>query len=239
MPGQLIRRKVVDSTNDEAKALIAEGAEPWTVVVAERQVAGKGRYGRSWASPPGGLYLSVILREALERSAILSMAASLSVVKAIEIWDLPVAMKWPNDVQVDREKVAGILVEGLVGPEDYWAVVGVGVNSDVPLDRLPKRLDMPATTLRHALRDRVDNEDLLARILATFRRLVQGSRDSTDVVQAYRARCDTLGREVQVTTKEGVVQGKAVAIRASGALVIQRPSGEEVEVADGTVREPT
>ena len=70
MAGRLIRRKVVDSTNEEAKALIAEGAEPWTVIVAEKQVAGKGRFGRGWASPRGGLYLSVILREEIGRPSL-------------------------------------------------------------------------------------------------------------------------------------------------------------------------
>ncbi|MDX1534957.1 MAG: hypothetical protein R3291_05000, partial [Thermoplasmata archaeon] len=68
MATRILRRTVVDSTNEEAKRLAAEGTDPWTVVVAEKQVAGKGRFGRGWASPRGGLYLSVILREELERT---------------------------------------------------------------------------------------------------------------------------------------------------------------------------
>ncbi|MFQ5920257.1 MAG: biotin--[acetyl-CoA-carboxylase] ligase, partial [Thermoplasmata archaeon] len=91
MSWKLVRRKTVDSTNDEAKALIVEGSAPWTVIVAEKQVAGKGRHGRSWASPRGGLYLSVILPQDLDRLPLLSMAASLAVVEALDAWGLPVA----------------------------------------------------------------------------------------------------------------------------------------------------
>ncbi len=238
MAGRLIRRNVVDSTNEEAKGLIAEGAEPWTVIVAERQVAGKGRFGRGWASPRGGLYLSVILREELERTPLLSMAASLAVADALEGWNLPVAVKWPNDVQVGGAKVAGILVEGLVAGEGYWVIVGIGVNSNVPLDRLPPQLNAPATTLRHEVGAPVDNEELLTHLLAGLRRRFGGLEDPAHLIQAYGGRCATLGRDVVVHMKEGALRGRAVSVTESGALVIRRPSGEEVEVTEGTVREP-
>ena len=238
MATRVVRLDVVDSTNDVAKALIAEGAEPWTVVVAQKQLSGKGRFGRSWASPRGGLYVSVLLEEELDRLPILSLAASLAVAEALEIWDLPVAVKWPNDVQVGGAKVAGILVEGLVAPEAYWAVVGIGINSDVSLDKLPRRMDTPATTLRQELGGAVDNEELLRRLLAALRDQLRDLRDPSRVLQAYRDRCTSLGRDVVVQTREGVLEGRAVTIRESGALVLRRPSGEEVEVTEGTVREP-
>ncbi len=228
---------MVDSTNEEAKTLIADGAKPWTAVVAEKQVAGKGRFGRYWASPRGGLYVSVILREELERTPLLSMAASLAVVDALEGWNVRADVKWPNDVQIGGAKVAGILVEGLVRPEGYWAVVGIGVNSDVREEKLGGRLDKPATTLRHELGHAVDNEELLSRVLKAFKAYAERSPDPSSIVEAYQERCATLGRDVVIETATGVVRGKAVGVRASGALVVQHPSGEETEVADGTVRE--
>lgn len=236
MAGRLIRRSVVDSTNDEAKDLIAEGADPWTVVVAEKQVAGKGRFGRSWASPRGGLYLSIVLPWELEQLPLLSMAASLAVAEALDTWGLPISVKWPNDVLVGDAKVAGILVEGLVRPEGYWAVVGIGVNSDVPEERLGGRLDNPATTLRHELGHAVDNEELLSRVLKAFRTYAERSPDPSSIVEAYQERCSTLGRNVVIETATGVVRGMAIGVRGLGALVVQAPSGDETEVADGTVR---
>ncbi len=238
MAGRLIRRKVVDSTNEEAKGLIAEGAGPWTVIVAEKQIAGKGRFGRGWASPRGGLYLSVILREEIERTPLLSMAASLAVADALESSNLPIAVKWPNDVQVEGAKVAGILVEGLVVGEGYWVIVGIGVNSNVPLDSLPPELNTPATTLRHEVGAPVDNDELLTRLLAALRVRFGGLEDPADLIRTYGERCATLGRDVVVQMKERTLQGRAVRVTESGALVIRRPSGEEVEVTEGTVREP-
>ncbi|MFQ5919424.1 MAG: biotin--[acetyl-CoA-carboxylase] ligase [Thermoplasmata archaeon] len=238
MAGRLVRRTVVDSTNEEAKTLIADGAEPWTVVVAERQVAGKGRFGRGWASPRGGLYVSVILREALERTPLLSMAASLAVVDALEGWNVPSGVKWPNDVQVGSAKVAGILVEGLLVREAYWVVIGVGVNSDVPLDRLLPQLDTPATTLRDEISAPVDNEELLARLLSALRDRLEGLEDPTRVTQAYRDRCVTLGRDVVVETTEGTLRGRAIDVADSGALILRQSSGEVVEVTEGTLRSP-
>ncbi|MFQ5908184.1 MAG: biotin--[acetyl-CoA-carboxylase] ligase [Thermoplasmata archaeon] len=237
MAGRIVRRSVVDSTNDEAKALIAEGAAPWTVVVAEKQVAGKGRFGRSWASPRGGLYLSVVLPQELEKLPLLSMAASLAVAEVLDAWGLSVAVKWPNDVQVGNAKVAGILVEGLVRPGGYWAVVGIGVNSDVPTEKLRGRLDNPVTTLRHELGDRVDNEELRTRLLKAFRAYAERLGDPSSIIEAYQDRCVTLGRNVVIETLTGVVQGKAVAVRGSGALVVRQSDGKEREVTDGTVRE--
>ncbi|MFQ5986032.1 MAG: biotin--[acetyl-CoA-carboxylase] ligase [Thermoplasmata archaeon] len=238
MSWKLVRHKAVDSTNDEAKALIAEGAPPWTVIVAEKQVAGKGRHGRSWASPRGGLYLSVILPQEMDRLPLLSMAASLAVAEALDAWGLPVAVKWPNDVQVGGAKVAGILVEGLVRPEGYWAVVGIGINSDVAKERLPRRMDSPVTTLRHELGKAVDNEGLLSRLLAAFQANVDVLENASAIAQAYRGRCVTLGTDVVVETGKGTIQGKAVTIRESGTLVVRVPTGDEVEIADGTVRGP-
>ncbi|MFQ6012233.1 MAG: biotin--[acetyl-CoA-carboxylase] ligase [Thermoplasmata archaeon] len=239
MATRLVRLDAVESTNDEAKALIAEGAEPWTVVIAQKQLRGKGRFGRSWISPRGGLYVSILLRKELEWLPVISMAASLAVGEALASLGLVTSLKWPNDVQVGGAKVAGILVEGLVGPEAYWAIVGIGINSDVSRDRLPGGIDTPATTLREELGGAVDNEELLSRLLRVFRGYVEGLKDPAEIVQAYRDRCATLGRDVVVDTGKGIVRGKAVTIGESGVLVIRQPSGAHVEVADGTVRDPT
>lgn len=233
----IIRREVVDSTNDEARALVAEGAEAWTVIVAEAQVAGKGRFGRTWASPAGGLYLSIILPEKMERFPLLNMVASLSVVDALAHWDMDASVKWPNDVHVRGAKVAGILVEGLVGPEAYWAVVGIGINSDLDLESLPTPVRAQATTLRHELGRDVDNGELLEELLAAFRGWGGQLDEPSRLVNVYASRCSTLNHHVTLETGEGLVRGRAVSIRTSGALVVRTDSGQEVEITDGTVLE--
>jgi BirA family biotin operon repressor/biotin-[acetyl-CoA-carboxylase] ligase len=119
----------VRSTNDEARALAVGGAPEGTAVLAKRQTAGRGRAGRSFLSPEGGLYLSVVLRPAapLHHWTILALAAGAVVATDLRGRGLLAHLKWPNDILLDEAKVGGVLAESRMGPEPY-VVVGVGLN---------------------------------------------------------------------------------------------------------------
>jgi BirA family biotin operon repressor/biotin-[acetyl-CoA-carboxylase] ligase len=237
MRWNLIRRETVDSTNEVAKDLIARGAEPWTVVLADRQVEGKGRFGRKWSSPRGGLYASVIVQEDLSRLPLVSLAAGVAVVEALTPLGLKPTLKWPNDVLVEGAKVAGILVEGLVRPDAYWAVIGIGINSDVPLDDLPPQLTSRATTLRHLLGRRVDNESLLESLLKALRRWYPSPGKEMELLSRYRALCSTLGSDVVVETGSKRLRGRALDVSAEGLLILETETGERVEVSEGSILE--
>ena len=119
----------LDSTNDEARTLAAAGAPHGTVVHADEQVAGRGRFGRTWFSPPGNLYMSVLLRLELppDRSSELSFVTALTVADAVDALlpkQIKSTLKWPNDVLVNDGKIAGILVEQVDGAQ----IIGVGLN---------------------------------------------------------------------------------------------------------------
>ncbi len=234
-PVRFVRHEVVDSTNEVAKALVAEGASPWTVTVAEKQVEGRGRFGRRWASPRGGLYLSVLLQDELSRLPIISIAAGLSVVDAFRSLHLEATLKWPNDVLVGGRKVAGVLVEGVVGPHEYWAIVGIGINSDFPKDALPSKLSADATTLRHELGRRVDNESLLQELVGSLRENYPAAGTEERVVARYRTQCSTIGREVRVKTRRGILEGRAVDVDTSGFLILETEEGKSVVVAEGSI----
>lgn len=132
---RLVCRDAVDSTNAVAKALAEDGAEDGTLVWARRQTAGRGRHGRSWTSPEGNLYLSIVCRPGapIDRLGQLSFVTAVAVADALEP-RLPdghkLQLKWPNDVLIDGCKVTGILLESAVGAggEPTWVVIGVGVN---------------------------------------------------------------------------------------------------------------
>ncbi len=137
----------VGSTSDEALRLAREGAPHGTVVTAREQTAGRGRVGRAWASPPGNLYLSVLLRLDLPvaRIAELSFVAALAVAETVDAFVAGRAsLKWPNDVLIDGAKVAGILIE----QADGVAVIGIGVN----VAHCPSGLAYPVTSLMDASR---------------------------------------------------------------------------------------
>jgi hypothetical protein len=140
----------VESTNDEARRLAEQGAAAGAVVVAAEQVKGRGRHGRAWASPPGNLYASLLLRPdcRIAAAAQLSLVASLALAEALVALappDADVRVKWPNDVLVRGAKVAGLLLESASAAHERvaWVVVGSGVNiASAPADTL-----YPATAL--------------------------------------------------------------------------------------------
>ena len=121
-----VHHRVTDSTNERAKELADAGAPHGTLVTADEQSAGRGRQGRAWTAPPGSAVLmSLILRDLDERHALLPLAAAVAVCEAVGSDRAPM-VKWPNDVWIDRRKVAGILIEGR--PQEGWAVLGIGLN---------------------------------------------------------------------------------------------------------------
>ncbi|HVQ24790.1 MAG TPA: biotin--[acetyl-CoA-carboxylase] ligase, partial [Planctomycetota bacterium] len=136
------------STSDRLKDLARAGAPAWTVVVGERQTGGRGREGRTWQSPKGGLYLSVLLRPASERVSLIPLAAGIAVAEAVLEFGVRAELKWPNDVLVSGRKLAGILAEASSsGSGVEWVVLGVGVNVAVELEALPEPLRQSATSL--------------------------------------------------------------------------------------------
>src|SRR3712207_1681315 len=134
-----VHYRLTDSTNERARALAVAGAPHGTLVTADEQTAGRGRQGRVWTGPPrSALLMSVVLRELREA---LPLSAAVAVCEALP---LPAAIKWPNDIWIERRKVAGILVEGR--PQEGWAVLGIGLN--VATQEFPEELRETATALR-------------------------------------------------------------------------------------------
>jgi BirA family transcriptional regulator, biotin operon repressor / biotin---[acetyl-CoA-carboxylase] ligase len=197
-----VHHRVTDSTNERARALAAAGAPHGTLVTAGEQTAGRGRQGRAWTAPPGSAVLmSVVLRDPGEA---LPLAAAVAVCEALPV---EASIKWPNDVWVERRKVAGVLVEGR--PQEAWAVLGVGVNvrEAPPLEE--------ATALGHD----VDVEELLARLLVSLERWLAAPLD--EVLAAWRSRDALLGQAVR--WRNG--SGKGAGIDESGALLVDTDSG--------------
>jgi biotin-(acetyl-CoA carboxylase) ligase len=146
--------RVTDSTNARARELVEGGAPHGTVVTAGEQTAGRGRQGRSWTAPPGkALLYSAVVRPLDERHLLLPLAAPLAVCEAAEELapGVECAIKWPNDVWVDRRKLAGVLIEAK--PQDGWAVIGVGLNLSIARDEFPPDLRDTAVSLLDALEE--------------------------------------------------------------------------------------
>lgn len=222
-PFEVEYHETIASTNARARELAGAGAED-VVVLADRQTGGRGRLDRSWVSPSGGAWLSILLRPDRPPGEVplLTLAAGVAAVRAVESVGVDAGLKWPNDVLVpgpDAEaKLAGILTE-MAGEADRtdWVIVGVGLNANVDAGSLPAG----ATSLRERVGD-VDRRDVVQRLLEAFHRL----RDDFDaVLPAWRAASYTLGRRVRVATATDTVVGKAVDVERPGRLVVETDEG--------------
>ena len=229
----------VDSTNDEARDRAAVGAPEGTVVWARQQRAGRGRRGRPWISPPGNLYLSVILRPtcAARRVAQLSFVAALAVLDLVD-GPLPgrARCKWPNDILVDGRKVAGILLESALEPDGRvdWVVFGIGVNlASHPGLEGP----VPSTSLVDAGAPVLAPEEALPPLLAalTRRRQEWESRGFAAVRRAWLARAHGLGGPVTVANGGQTLVGIFEGLDAEGALVLAQAGAAPISIAAGDV----
>jgi BirA family transcriptional regulator, biotin operon repressor / biotin---[acetyl-CoA-carboxylase] ligase len=224
----------VGSTNDIAGTLADRGADEGLVVIADRQTAGRGRLGRSWASPPGaGIYASAVLRPSPAAAALLTIAAGVAVAEGIAAaTGLSPHVKWPNDVQLHGRKLAGILAEGAVN----HVILGVGINvqsASYPPDVAPR-----ATSIEAELGRPVDRGLVLAECLAAlavrYRALQDGHGRS--VIDSWRRRAaPILGRRVEWESAGKRQTGLAENIDDDGALIV-RVGAETLRIKSGEVR---
>jgi len=232
----------VDSTNSYASRLASDGAPEGTVVVSDRQTAGRGRLGRKWASPPGvNIYMSVILRPEIPPSEapMLTLAASVAVAQALRgLYGLQAEIKWPNDVLMDGRKAVGILTEMSAEPDRVRHIVlGVGIDVNMTRESFPKELKNIATSVMAELGKKVDRAELVRRFLLelekTYAMLTGGKKEA--VLNAWRGLSCTLGRKVRVVTPRGEATGLARDIDESGALIVELGGGRVEKVTSGDV----
>lgn len=234
----------VESTQDVARSAALAGAAEGLAVVAGQQTAGKGRSGRSWWSPPaGGLYLSLLLRPELpsEHTSWVTMALALGAAEAIEqVCGLAVDIKWPNDLQWQGRKVAGVLAEGAFSGErlDY-VIAGIGLNVAIDFSPQPELADI-AVSLQTAAGRPFDPAALLAALLERTEQHYLAVQAGQSPLPAWQARLHTLGRPVSARAADGVIMhGVARSVLPDGALRIDLNGGGSavVRASDVSLRE--
>jgi BirA family transcriptional regulator, biotin operon repressor / biotin---[acetyl-CoA-carboxylase] ligase len=187
--------RAIGSTNDRARELAAAGAPHGTLVTTGHQVAGRGRQGRTWTTPPRrALTMSLVLRDP---PALLTLAAGVAVAESI---GPEAAIKWPNDVLLGGRKVAGILAEGR--PTERWAVLGIGVNVALRDDDFPPELRDRAGSLGRSVQD---VEAVVTSVLAALEQRLGEQEDA--LLDAWRDRDALAGRHITWTGGSGIADG--------------------------------
>ena len=232
--GQPIHRfDEVTSTNAVALDLYHQGVPEGTLVVSDAQTRGRGRLGREWISPSGvNLYCSYILRAGNpEWISWIPLIASMAVASAIHAeTELNARIKWPNDVLIEGQKVAGVLAETVSDNGELQSVIlGIGVNVNIPITALPSSLHSTTTSLFEHVGEAIDRDLLLTRLTdeldAQYRKFWNG--DTSDMIREYLNISDTIGRRVIAHLPVGApVEGWADGIELDGSLRLRRGQGD-------------
>ena len=228
-----------DSTNNVAKALAEQGAQEGTIIIAETQTYGRGRLGRKWESPKGGVWLSIILKPKLKMREIvkINLLTAVAVAKTIrEEFKLNAEVKWPNDVLIDQRKVCGILE----GDEAKYVILGIGINANFELAALPENLRATATSLKDILGKEVDREKFICNLLKNFEIYYEKFKEGkTDLIlNDWRKLSCILDRNVQISDYEKKFEGMAIDIDKDGYLIVKLNNGilKKILSADVTLR---
>ena len=230
------------STNDDVIALGQKGFDEGTVVVADEQLMGRGRCGRTWHSPSGiNLYFSVLVRPPfmLKQGYAITMIAAVSVGTAIaQVTGIEAFIKWPNDIMIEWKKVGGILTEVKShNTRIKFASLGIGVNVNCTLMSMPEEIRDKATSLKIATDHYISRKQLLLSILRELENLYKGLRTNgkSVVFNKWRTMCKTPGTMVNVSTSQGIISGYALGVCETGELLIKPETGEIQKITTGDV----
>ena len=232
----LLAEREVTSTNAVLKTMADRGAPAGLVLFADSQTAGRGSRGRSFFSPQGGLYFSLLLRPESEAVAALSVttAAAVAVCRALdEFTEQPLAIKWVNDIYCRDRKIAGILTEGVLGDKGFrYQILGIGINLAPPDGGFPSEIrDRAGALLTKAAPDGF-KDTVAARLLDELDDLLF-TADRVAVLDEYRRRSWLQGKTVDVTQGNISYRARVTGIGEDFALLLTKESGEEVALRSG------
>ena len=216
----------IDSTNTKAKELAEEGHPGGTLVVADRQTAGKGRRGRSWESPSGiGIFMTLMLKPEINpnNASMLTLVAAMATTRAIRrVTGVPAMIKWPNDIVMNGKKVCGILTE-MSAQFDYINHIVIGIGINVHNEEFPKEIAQTASSLYVESGQHIHRASLIEAFLEEFEDVYAEylkTEDMEGLVKEYDSMLVNRGRQVRVLDPKEPFEGKAMGITKKGELIV-------------------
>jgi BirA family biotin operon repressor/biotin-[acetyl-CoA-carboxylase] ligase len=225
----------IDSTQNFAEQIALDEKENGTIVIAEKQTAGKGRLDRKWTSPKGGIWFSLIIHPKFDvsTSTLVPIAGAVALAMAIKITlDIDVSVKWPNDITLNGKKVAGMLVDASFQANNIdYLILGIGINFDIDAKKIEKRLSKSANFYGvNSLRKKDDSTPpkiLLREFLVQFEKtLIQLNKgEKAKIVKEWTKKADKIGKKISINTSDGKISGVAQGIDNDGALKLKTSKG--------------
>ncbi len=232
----------INSTQNQAMKMTSDSKNNGAIVIAQKQTGGKGRLGRKWISPKGGIWLSIIFYPEFDISVVtlFPIASALALSNALEkCFDIKPELKWPNDITIKGKKVAGILVDASLESNKIENIVlGVGINFDVKIKEIEKDLKNTPNFYGVSSLRKFKKETTPVHLVQTFLIELEKIFDLLNVgqtkkiIKEWTKKSSTIGKNVEIITKEGKITGKAVKIDDDGALVISNKKNTRVIAGD-------
>ena len=235
-------RAVTGSTNTDAAELAAAGAVHGTLVIADRQQAGRGRRGRVWESPAGeNVFMSIVLRPRIpaEKAPMLTLVMALALAEGISaISGVQAGIKWPNDIVIHRHKICGILTEMHMNSDGSIRDIVIGVGINVNMQEFPASIRDMAGSLYTETGEKYDRNELIASVMEHFEKnydIFAEAESLAPLKAAYEKRLLNLGQEVRVLDSTGEYTGRALGITLTGELTVESENGNITDVNAGEV----
>ncbi len=241
--GRVIRfYREVESTNDVAFDLAKKDAKEGTVVIADAQTKGRGRLQRKWISPPGvNLYMSVIFRPSISSkdATILTLVSAIALYEAVNSYGIKCQIKWPNDLLVNRRKVAGVLTEMEPdGDRVQFVLVGLGINLNMTrsmMNDLMGEVSEIATSVMEESGHEVDRSEFAANVINLLETWYEvfNSKGKPAVISEWKKRWGDLDKRVRVRINRNLIEGVAYDLDDDGFLLLRKDNGEVERIIVG------
>ncbi len=234
--------KEVTSTNDIAEKFVELEEPEGSVIIAEKQTAGRSRKKTDWISPEGGIWMTLILRPDVD----LLQASKLTIVTGVALaktlnddFDIQAGIKWPNDILIDDKKMCGILTEAITEKDKIKAVlVGIGVDVNIDEEKIPDDLKPIATTINKHVNKAIKRSDILNAFFNHFEifydEFIKGNFKYT--INEWRRLSTTTGKRVKVYKKGKALCADAIGIDNTGALIVELDDGKLEKITSGEVK---
>ena len=235
----------LDSTQKQALKMAEDPVNNGTVIVAAKQTGGRGRSGRKWISPKGGIWISIILKPKFDISitTLFPIASALALSIAIEkTFSIKPELKWPNDLTVKGKKVAGMLVDAsLESNKIENLILGVGINFDINVNQIEKLLKgtpnfYGVASLKGEKQD-VKPVQLVQTFFFELEKIYKSlnAKQTKKIISEWTSRSSTIGKEVEIDTIDGKIKGKAIRIDEDGTLIISENNKSHKVIAGDIV----
>ncbi|THB74821.1 MAG: biotin--[acetyl-CoA-carboxylase] ligase [Desulfobulbaceae bacterium] len=214
----------VDSTMNLGEKFARDGCPSFTLVIAERQTHGRGRMRRVWASDAGGLYMSVILRPELSvtQASLANLGAAVALNDTLrEDYDIPSALKWPNDILVGERKISGFLSQMVSeGELVNHLCIGIGLN----VNNMPVEVEPMAISMKQILGKNTRRRDLVISFINRYRKVFE-TFDGEKIRKRWLEANSTIGKDVSVKTIRETFTGRAIDMDEHGGLLLECEDG--------------